>query len=68
MTAILPNSINIFTMKLKDYCGKYSIELDCKLKFKQIREQAGIDCKTPGCKVHFWINDKQLWECKDYKY
>lgn len=55
-------------MTLSDFYQKYSSEEDCKLKFKQIRDQVGVVCKKCGCKDHYW--QKTLWqyECKECRF
>lgn len=52
-------------MKLVDFFNNYPSEVDCKLKFKEIREKQGVVCKKCQSKNdYWWLKSKELYECK----
>lgn len=52
-------------MKLVDFFNNYPSEVDCKLKFKEIREKQGVICKKCQSKNdYWWLKSKELYECK----
>ena len=52
-------------MKLVDFFNNYPSEVDCKLKFKEIREKQGVICKKYQSKNdYWWLKSKELYECK----
>jgi DNA-directed RNA polymerase subunit RPC12/RpoP len=52
-------------MKLVEFFNNYPNELDCKLKFKEIREKQGVVCKKCQSKNdYWWLKSKELYECK----
>jgi hypothetical protein len=55
-------------MNLLNFAVSYHDETSCKLKFKQIREKAGISCKKCGSRAHYWLSSKQMWQCKTCRF
>ena len=52
-------------MKLVEFFKNYPSELECKAKFKAIREKQGIICRECGEKdQYWWLASKELYECK----
>jgi len=51
-------------MKILEFFQKYPTEESCKASFKQIREKEGVSCKDCGGQSHYWLNSKELYECK----
>lgn len=52
-------------MKLVDFFNNYPSEVDCKLKFKEIREKQGVICKKCQSKNdYWWLKSKELYDCK----
>jgi DNA-directed RNA polymerase subunit RPC12/RpoP len=52
-------------MNLVDFFNNYPSEVDCKLKFKEIREKQGVICKKCQSKNdYWWLKSKELYECK----
>jgi DNA-directed RNA polymerase subunit RPC12/RpoP len=51
-------------MKLTEFITQFPDESSCKLFFKQKREQEGISCKRCGSKVHYWLQPKEMYQCK----
>jgi len=55
-------------MTLSEFFQKFSNEEDCRLKFKQMRDQAGVVCKKCGCTEHYWQQSIWQYECKECKF
>lgn len=51
-------------MKFIDFHKHFPDEASCKATFKLIREKEGVFCKKCGCKDHYWLKSKELYECK----
>lgn len=51
-------------MKLLEFVNNYPTEEKCKQKFKEVREKEGVKCKKCGNHEHYWLNKKELYECK----
>lgn len=51
-------------MKLIEFINQYPREDKCKKKFKEIREKEGVICKKCKGKAHYWLNQKEMYECK----
>ena len=51
-------------MSIQDYAIDYPDEETCREKFKQLREQMGVTCRRCNCKEHYWLKNKQAYECK----
>jgi hypothetical protein len=43
-------------------------EDSCRLKFKTIRDKAGVSCKKCGCREHYWLKGKQMYQCKKCRF
>jgi len=42
----------------------YPDEESCRKKFKELRDQMGVTCRHCNCKEHYWLKNKQAYECK----
>jgi hypothetical protein len=51
-------------MNLLNFVEQYPDELSCKVKWKSIRDQQGVECPRCKCKEHYWKKDKESYECK----
>ncbi len=60
---IINNKI-IRAMNILDFAINYPDEESCRKKFKELREQMGITCRHCNCKEHYWLQNKQAYECK----
>jgi hypothetical protein len=55
-------------MNLLNFTTTFPDEQSCKLKWKAIRDKAGIVCPHCGSRAHYWKSDKECYECKQCKY
>jgi len=55
------------TMNILDFAINYPDEETCRKKFKQLRDQMGVTCRRCNCKEHYWLENKQAYECKRCK-
>jgi DNA-directed RNA polymerase subunit RPC12/RpoP len=51
-------------MKLLEFNKKYPTEESCKIAFKNLREQEGVNCSKCGNTTHYWKKNREQWECK----
>ena len=51
-------------MNILEFIQKFPDEDACRLKFKEQRDQIGVICRKCNCKDHFWLENKQSYECK----
>ena len=51
-------------MKLIEFINEFPTEIKCKQRFKDIREKEGVICKKCNNTEHYWLNNKELYECK----
>ena len=51
-------------MNILDFAINYPDEETCREKFKQQRDQMGVTCRRCNCKEHYWLENKQAYECK----
>ena len=51
-------------MNILDFAINYPDEETCRKKFKQLRDQMGVTCRRCNCKEHYWLENKQAYECK----
>jgi len=51
-------------MNLIDFITAFPDEESCKQKFKEYRENVGVECVKCGHKEHYWKKDKEQYECK----
>lgn len=52
-------------MKLINFSEVFPTEESCKLHFKAVREKQGIVCAKCGCKKHYWLKSKWVYQCRD---
>ena len=50
-------------MKLYEFEKHYPSEEKCKMRFKEIREQQGIECPKCKNKKHYWKKSKEVYQC-----
>jgi len=55
-------------MKLLEFAEKFGTEPQCKMKFKEVRDKAGVTCKCCGSSEHYWLNSKEMYQCKRCKF
>lgn len=55
---------NIFAMNLINFIEQFPDELSCKLKFKAMRDEAGIICRHCGGTNHYWQQSIWMYQCK----
>jgi transposase-like protein/predicted nucleic-acid-binding Zn-ribbon protein len=55
-------------MKLFEFEKYFPNEEACKDKFRVMREQQGVICPKCGCKHHYWITSKQMFQCAKCRY
>lgn len=58
------NNKIIRAMNILDFAINYPDEESCRKKFKELRDQMGITCRHCNCKEHYWLQNKQAYECK----
>lgn len=51
-------------MNILNFALNYPDEETCRKKFKEQRGQMGITCNHCNCKGHYWLENKQAYECK----
>lgn len=51
-------------MNILEFIQKFPDEDACRLKIKEQRDQMGVICRKCNCKDHFWLENKQCYECK----
>lgn len=51
-------------MNIPDFAVNYPDEETCRKKFKEQRNQIGVTCRHCNCKEHYWLKNKQAYECK----
>jgi hypothetical protein len=51
-------------MKILDFFKRFPDENSCKSAFKACREQTGVICKKCQGTEHYWLNSKEMYECK----
>ena len=51
-------------MNILDFAINYPDEESCRKKFKEQRDQMGGTCRHCNCKEHYWLENKQAYECK----
>ena len=47
-----------------EFMEEYSNEQICRERFKEIRDKSGVCCKNCGSHEHYWLNSKQMYQCK----
>lgn len=51
-------------MNILDFAKIYPDEDSCRKKFKEERDQIGVVCHRCNGKEHYWLENKQSYECK----
>ena len=51
-------------MNILEFMTEYQSEEACRVKFKLVREKAGIVCRGCGLKEHYWLKSKSMFQCK----
>ena len=60
----IANDIKIQAMNILDFAINYPDEESCRKKFKEQRDRMGVTCRHCNCKEHYWLENKQAYECK----
>src|SRR5690554_3375751 len=60
----IASDIKIQAMNILDFAINYPDEESCRKKFKEQRDQMGVTCRHCNCKEHYWLENKQAYECK----
>lgn len=47
-----------------EFLKKFPNEEACKMHFKLTREKEGVVCKRCRCTEHYWLNSKEMYQCK----
>lgn len=55
-------------MNILDFTKIYPDEYSCRKPFKEERERIGVVCHRCKGKEHYWLENKQSWECKHYHF
>ena len=55
-------------MDIIEFMNNYQTESSCRQRYKELRDQVGVICKKCGCKEHYWLNSKQLYQCKSCRF
>jgi transposase-like protein len=51
-------------MNLLDFIERFPDEDSCKQTFKAFRDSQGVLCKKCGHEQHYWLKNKDMYECK----
>lgn len=51
-------------MSLISFIERFPDEESCKMEFKRIRDNQGVVCKKCGHTEHYWLKNKDSYECK----
>lgn len=52
-------------MRYIDFKDNYATEESCKVSFKNYREQMGIKCKKCQGELHYWLPQREMYQCKN---
>lgn len=52
-------------MRLIEFKDYYKDEIFCKTAYKNLREKSGIICKKCKGKDHRWLENKEMYQCKN---
>ena len=55
-------------MRLIDFSNQFGTEQQCRNRFKEIRDRAGVTCKRCDGIEHYWLNSKQMYQCKQCRF
>lgn len=50
-------------MTILKFMEDFPDEFSCREHFRKSREKQGIVCKKCGCKKHYWLKAKWMWQC-----
>ena len=52
-------------MNILNFAIEFPDEATCLQKFKEQRDQVGVVCRHCNCTEHYWLKNKQAYECKN---
>jgi len=55
-------------MNILEFVEIFPTESSCRKDFKEKREKEGIICKKCKSTEHYWLKNKEQWECKACKF
>ena len=55
-------------MTILEFINRFSEEKECKSYYRQIREQEGITCKRCEGQKHYWLINREVFECSHCKF
>lgn len=56
------------SLSIFKFMETYKDEVRCRLKFKEIRDAAGVVCKKCQNTEHYWLKGKQMYQCKHCRF
>ena len=57
-----------FDVNLIKFIEQFPDENSCRAHLKQVREHNGIKCKNCGCEKHYWLKNRQQWQCSECRF
>ena len=51
-----------------EFMESYKDERSCRLKFKEVRDKAGVVCKECTSTEHYWLSSKEMYQCKKCRF
>lgn len=57
-----------FDVNLIKFIEQFPDENSCREHLKQVREHNGIKCKNCGCEKHYWLKNRQQWQCSECRF
>tara|TARA_R110000796_G_scaffold96719_1_gene203188 strand:+ start:650368 stop:650772 length:405 start_codon:yes stop_codon:yes gene_type:complete len=55
-------------MNLIKFIEEFPDEPSCKSHFRLQREKEGIICRKCGSTHHYWLESKQMWQCRQCRF
>ena len=55
-------------MNMIAFMESYKDETSCRLKFKEVRDKAGVVCKECSSTEHYWLCSKEMYQCKKCRF
>uniref|UniRef100_UPI0039A4F1C2 transposase n=1 Tax=Ornithobacterium rhinotracheale TaxID=28251 RepID=UPI0039A4F1C2 len=55
-------------MNVLEFSGRSPDEERCKKHLSSVIEKEGIVCDKCGCKKHWWLKSKWVWQCSQYNF
>ena len=55
-------------MNLIKFIKEFPDEASCKAHFRMQREKEGVTCKKCDSTHHYWLESKQMWQCKNCRF